>query len=145
MARQLRRHRMVIAVLVGLESLAVPAIAAGGAGQVCDPFQTEPHFMGKVRTSQEVLGFELGSQEVTADESDSCVAAVDQDSDRVVSGQLASSWEGRPLDYAIVGDPANVTAGGLAAIREDIATLRDPDTTDEEAAALAASTPAILW
>jgi len=78
MARQLRRHRMVIAVLVGLESLAVPAVAAGGADQVCDPFQTEPHFMGQVRTSQDVLGFELGSQEVTADESDTYLSAVDQ-------------------------------------------------------------------
>jgi hypothetical protein len=139
------RLSMLLSVLVGLIALLVPAIAASGTPQACDPFQTEPHFMGQVRTSQEVLGFELGSQEVTTDQSNTYLAAVDQDSDRVVSGQLATSWQGRPLDYGIVGTPDHVTPEGLAAIRADIATLRDPNTTDEEAAALAASTPAILW
>jgi hypothetical protein len=145
MARhRLLRHTFPI-VLVGLLGLLAPTTAASGTPQACDPFLTQPHFMGEVRTSQEVLGFELGSQEVTTDQSNTYLAAVDQDSDRVVTGTLATSWQGRPLDYAIVGTPDHVTAGGLAAIRADIATLRDPNTSDEEAAALAASTPDILW
>jgi hypothetical protein len=49
-----------------------------------------------------VLGFPIGSQEVTSDESNDFIEAVDAASDRVVSGVAATSVEGRDLDYAIV-------------------------------------------
>lgn len=138
--------RRLIAVIatIGAAMLASPAPVTA-AQPSCDPFLTEPHFTGQVRTADEVLGFSLGSQEVTAAESDAYLAAVDQDSDRVVTGTLATSWQGRPLRYAIVGTTQNVTPGGLATIRANVAALRDPHTTDAEAAQLAASTPAILW
>ena len=47
-----------------------------------------------------MLGFGLGSQEVTAAEADEYVQAVDAASSRVVSGVLATSWDGHPLRYA---------------------------------------------
>jgi len=98
-----------------------------------------------VPTSEQVLGFPLGSEEVTTADSDTFLDAVDAASDRVTSGIAATSVEGRPLRYAIVGDPANATPEGLAAVQAKTAELRDPDTTRTRAAELAAQTPVILW
>jgi hypothetical protein len=53
--------------------------------------------------------------------------------------------EGRPLHYAIVGREDRVTPAGLQQLRDAIARLTNPDTPPAVAAALAASTPAILW
>ena len=115
-----------------------------GAAPTCDPF-TPPTFRGEVPTGNDVLGFDLGSQEVTSAESDEYVAAVDAASPRVVSGVFGHSVEGRPLTYAIVGKPENVSPTGLAAVQANARTLMDPATPAGTASALAASTPAILW
>ena len=64
---------------------------------------------------------------------------------RHVSGVAATSVQGRPLRYAIVGRPERVTSTGLAAVRASAAKLMDPRTSDREAAQIAASDPAILW
>ena len=63
----------------------------------------------------------------------------------MVAGTAAESWQGRPLRYAIVGRPGNVTPGGLARIRLQTALLRDPRTPAKVAEHLARTTPAILW
>jgi zinc carboxypeptidase len=52
---------------------------------------------------------------------------------------------GKDLNYAIVGDPANVTLAGLASIQGAIGTLRDPLTLEAQAQQLAENTPEILW
>ena len=134
--------------LVTLFACAVVAVAGTtssvGAAPTCDPF-TPPTFRGEVPTGNDVLGFDLGSQEVTSAESDEYVAAVDAASARVVSGVFGHSVEGRPLTYAIVGKPENVTPSGLAAVQANARTLMNPATPVGTASALAASTPAILW
>src|SRR4051812_9587410 len=138
--------RRAITLVLTVGAAFLPTVSRASVSETfCDPFQTQPHFTGQVRTSDQVLGFPIGSQEVTSDESDAYLHAVDQDSNRVVTGTLATSWQGRPLRYAIVGKAQNVTPAGLAAIRANIAALRDPATSDAQAAQLAASTPAILW
>jgi hypothetical protein len=105
--------------LVALFACAVIAVAgttlSAGAAPTCDPF-TPPTLRGEVPTGQDVLGFDLGSQEVTAAEADEYVAAVDAASPRIVSGIFGHSVEGRPLTYAIVGKPENVTPAGLTAV-----------------------------
>ena len=111
----------------------------------CDPIQTPAVFLGQVPTADSVLGFGLGSQEVTAAQADTYVQAVDGASTRVVSGVFGTSWEGRPLRYALVGKPEHVTPAGLAAIQAATRRLRDPATPAAEAAQLAATTPVILW
>jgi hypothetical protein len=136
--------------LVTLAACALVALAPGagrqtaGAAASCDAF-TPPTFRGEVPTGRDVLGFDLGSQEVTAAESDAYVAAVDAASPRIVSGVAGHSVEGRPLTYAIVGKPENVTPTGLAAVQSAARTLEDPATPAASASALAASSPAILW
>ena len=63
----------------------------------------------------------------------------------MTSGVAATSVQGRPLRYAIVGSAANVTARGLERVRRSAATLMDPRTSADEAARVAAESPAILW
>jgi Zinc carboxypeptidase len=132
---------LAVAVVAGVGPLAT----AAGAATPCDPIQTAPHFRGEVPSPEQVLGYPIGSRESTAADIATYVAAVDARSPRVVSGQFATSWEGRPLKYAIVGRRENVTPAGLAKVRANVAALRDPATSANEAGRLAASSPAILW
>jgi hypothetical protein len=139
--------RPVLAVLA-IASLLVPAGPAplvAIAAAPCDPFLTVPERDPAIPTPTGVLGFELGSQEVTTDESDAFIAAMDAASERVVSGTAAVSVGGRDLDYAIVGTPDRVTPGALASLRANLAVLRDPLATADAVEAALAATPAVLW
>ena len=143
----MHRPLLLLAIAAVLALPAGSTVPAGAAPQptACDPIQTPAVFGGQTATSEAVLGFTLGSQEVTAAQTDAYVQAVDATSARVVSGVVGTSWEGRPLRYALVGKPEHVTPEGLAAIREATARLRDPETPARDAARLAAETPAIVW
>ena len=134
-----------VAVAIAVSSAVGPVGAALAAPTTCDPIQTAPHFRGQVPSPEQVLGYPIGSQEASAADIANYVAAVDAASPGVVSGQFGTSWEGRPLKYAIVGREENVTPAGLAAVRSSVAALRDPATSDVEARQLAATSPAILW
>ena len=137
----MRRPVLLLSVVAVLVLAAGSSPAAAAPAPSCDPIQTPPVFTGQAPTAESVLGFALGSQEVTAAQADAYVQAVDAASTRVVSGVLGSSWQGRPLRYALVGRPEHVTPAGLAAIQDATARLRDPDTPPGEAARLAATTP----
>ena len=129
-----------VAVAIAVSS-AVGPVGAALAAPPCDPIRTAPHFRGQVPSPEQVLGYPIGSQEASAADIANYVAAVDAASPRVVSGQFGTSWEGRPLKYAIVGREENVTPAGLAAVRSSIAALRDPATSDAEAAAAGRDLP----
>ncbi len=144
----MRRPRLVLPLVIALVGLTGSAAAGREASAqvvACDPITTTPVFGGQVPTAESVLGFALGAQEVTAAEADTFVQAVDAASARVVSDVLGTSWQSRPLRYALVGKPENVTPAGLAAIREATARLRDPATPPAEAAQLASTTPVTFW
>ena len=143
------RQRLSLFVIAAAAFVAV-AIAPGAqrstaAPAPCDPMQTAPVFRGTVPTSEEVLGFPLGSREVTAAETNTYVDAVDAASDRVVSGTFGTSWQGRQLRYTLVGDPKHLTPSGLAALQDAIGKLRDPETPARDAERLARTTPVVLW
>jgi hypothetical protein len=142
------RRFSVLVVLVALAlggAMIGPSSAWSQAAPTCDPIQTQPDFRGTTPTAQEVLGFELGSQEVTSAESDRYLDAVDASSDRVVGGTFGTSAQGRPLRFAIVGHEANVEAGRLAEIQDAVRRLMNPRLSDRQAADLVTKTPAILW
>ncbi|QTC87187.1 M14 family metallopeptidase [Brevundimonas pondensis] len=64
--------------------------------------------------------------------------------DRVVMGDYARSWEGRPLFWAAVGSPRNIAR--LNAIKAATNALADPrKTSPEQARALINDTPAVVW
>jgi Zinc carboxypeptidase len=135
---------VVFAVLPAGPASAAPAAASGGVA-ACDPTMTEARYRGAVPEPRQVLGFDLGEREVTTAESDRYLDAVAAASPRVVAGTAATSWQGRPLRYAIAGRPEWVTPGGLRRLQAATALLRDPRTPAPLARALAAVTPEILW
>jgi hypothetical protein len=145
MGLRARRPGPALAAIVALVAAASTAVTAASAQTSCDPIQTTPEYLAGVPTGEQVLGFPIGSQEVTSAESNEYLEAVDAASDRVVSGVAATSVLGVPLDYAIVGSQDNVSAAGLDAIQDAIGTLRDPQTSEAQAQQLAENTPAILW
>jgi len=137
----MKRVLTALAVAAG----ALLATAAPAAAQAaCDPFGPA-QLAGAVSTPREALGFDLGTKDVTTAESDRYLDVVDRESDRVTGGTLGHSVQGRPLRYAIVGEPERVTAAGLAGVRAAAAELMGPDTTPQRAAQIAAADPAILW
>jgi hypothetical protein len=145
----MRRARLATLLLSAALAAAllpvVPASAGPPAAPACDPVRTPPELAGQVPTAEEVIGIPLGERDVTTAESDTYLQAVAAASPRVTAGTAAVSWQGRPLRYAIVGKPGNVTPAGLARIRLATSLLRDPRTPAKLAAHLARTTPAILW
>ena len=140
-----RRLRQILVAVAAVAAFAIATEGSAAAAPPCDPMQTPPDFRGVVPTSDDVLGFPLGSRETTAAEVNTYVDAVAGASDRVVSGTFATSSQGRQLRYALVGDPDNVSPGGLADLQEAIGKLRDPETSAQEAERLARTTPVVLW
>src|SRR5688500_12505688 len=94
------RHVVVAAAAVAPLATAPAAEAAPAAG---DPMQTPPDFRGVVPTSDTVLGFPLGSREVSAANINEYVDAVDAASDRGVSGTFGTTPQGKEMRYALVG------------------------------------------
>ncbi|MFB4316676.1 M14 family zinc carboxypeptidase [Actinomadura sp. 21ATH] len=149
----MRARKLAWSVVMATSLAAPAAFAASAAAQpaapvkapACDPTRTEPEYRGKVPSPEQVLGIELGERQVTAAESDRYLETVAARSERVVSGTLARSAQGRPLKYAIVGEPGLLSKAGLAKVRSDAARLRDPRTPDALARRIAERGVPILW
>jgi hypothetical protein len=138
-----------IVLIVVAVTLAVAAAGAAPAqaqvGASCDAFTTPAELRGEVPTPRSVLGIDLGERDVTTAESDAYLEAVDRASTRVFTGTAATSVQGRPLRYAVVGRAARLTDGGLRNVRAAVAALQDPATPRAEALRVARRAPAILW
>ena len=143
MARRVpkRLPALLIALVLLVGGISVGPSAAQAA---CHPIQTTPVFAGVVPTAHEVLGFDLGDQEVSAAESDAYLGAVDAASDRVTSGTAVPRSRAARSATRSSARRSTSRSDGLAAVKTAIGQLRDPATTAAQAAALAASTPAIL-
>ena len=130
-----RLSALALALTLSLTSL----VAAGSvAAQTdCDPFLTPPDYDASIPR------FGFGETQMTVAEIDAYLTAVDGASDRVITAEAAKSVEGTSIRYAVVGTPEHIA--DLAGIKERLATLQNPATSDEDAEGLAANTPAILW
>jgi hypothetical protein len=132
-----RRLLPLITSLLAAANALLQAQAAA-AGEPCvpsyDPSITPPAVV--------IAGWPARS--ATTDEIDAYVTGIALETDRVATGQFATSWNGRPLYYALVGEATNVAdADAIAAAQRE---LRDPRVTSPEAAAaIAAGSPAIVW
>ena len=124
--------------MVAVAASSSPGAAAPSAAS-CDPF-TAPVYAGNVPSPTDVLGFELGSQEVTSGEAEQYLRAVAGASSDVKGGVMAVSGQGRELWYAVVGRPQDVKAAQAAA-----KALRNPRTPQAQAARIADRAPAIAW
>ena len=123
----------ILSVVLGAVLALVSTASAAAQAPACDPF-TQPSFRGEVPTAQQVIGINLGDRDVTTAESDRYLLAVDAASSRVTGGVAATSVQGRPLRYAVVGRPERVTSAGLDAVRASAAKLMDPRTTATQGA-----------
>ncbi|MFE9694597.1 M14 family zinc carboxypeptidase [Micromonospora sp. NPDC005806] len=128
-----------------------PLLGAAPAGATTTPgCSTDPAArLSTVPSPESTLGFPLGTGQervVTNDEVRSYLKAVDDASDRVVTGVMATSVLGQPLPYAIVSNERHVQRGALQQIANDIRDLRDPRRiTAKKAAETATDRPAIVW
>ncbi|WP_258938612.1 M14 family zinc carboxypeptidase [Actinomadura luteofluorescens] len=147
----MRARKMALPVVMAA-SLAVPASLAAPAAALpaapasgCDPTRTAPVYRGKVPSPEQVLGFDLGERPVSAAESDTYLETVAARSERVVSGTLATTAQGRPLKYAIAGRPELISKAGLAKVRWEAGRLRDPRTPAALAERITDRGVPILW
>jgi hypothetical protein len=136
------------AAIAGL-AIAVPLFVTSPAGALaeppaCDPFLA-PDLDPSVPTARDVIGIDLGDRDVTTAESDTYLQAVSAASPLVTDGVLATSVEGRPLRYAVVGRPEWIRPSALAQIGRDVGRLRDPATPEAQVQQIIRRTPAILW
>ncbi|MFW6175288.1 MAG: M14 family metallopeptidase [Acidobacteriota bacterium] len=98
----------------------------------------------EVPTFQEVTGHDFGERITLHHQMVRYLRALAEASDRVEVVDQGRSWEGRELPMAIVTSPENHAR--LEEIRSASARLADPrDLTEEEARALAAEQPAVVW
>ncbi|MEV0084611.1 M14 family metallopeptidase [Saccharopolyspora sp. NPDC050642] len=133
----------VAALVTTLPLLAVPTVRAAAEG-ACDPF-TAPAVDGSIPKARDVLGIDLGERDVSTAESDDYLRAISDASPKVVDGVLATSVEGRPLRYAVVGQEKWVRPGALENIGRQLNRLRDPSTPEPLAKQIIRNTPAVLW
>lgn len=124
--------------------LAPVAVATNAQAAGCDPFgpaSVDP----SVPTATSVLGFPLGTRDVTTAESDQYLQALADASPRVQDGIAGYSVQGRPLRYAAVGDPRWTTPSGLDQLSANIKLIRDPATDQATLDRLLIDTPQILY
>lgn len=122
-----------------------PLAPSANGTDPCTAFGGTPTYNPLVRSPQTVLGFDLGSREVSHADTGKLLTALAADSGRVLVGTAGRSVSGTPLQYAIVGDASRVSAQALARLSRDIRQLMDPDTSTKDAQDLAATLPAVLW
>ncbi|RRO14288.1 hypothetical protein EIL87_21425 [Saccharopolyspora rhizosphaerae] len=136
--------KLLIGAVAMLTALPLVVAPAAQAHPACDAF-TPPTVDDGVPTARDVLGFGLGEREVSAAQSDTYLHAVAQASPNVVDGRLATSSEGRPLNYAVVGKPQWTGPAALEKIGHDLNLLRDPATPEPVAQKIVRDTPSVLW
>lgn len=133
------RHRRLAPVLALLLATSTGPAQTVSAQPDCDPFTTTPIIDPAIPT----LAYDFGAQEVTWEESNAYLAAVDAASSRVTTGLVGHSVLGKPMPYAVVGTDARL--GDLAAVRALIDVIRDPLASEAAVDAAIADAPAILW
>ncbi len=132
-----RLGRVPAVVLILLGVLVAPQMA--GAAECED----EPAYAAGI-TSPESAIVGWPHRRALTPELNDYVTAIDEESDRVITEQFAESNGGTPMYYSLVGTPENLADVDAIAARQK--ELRDPRvTSEEEAAAIAAENPAIVW
>ena len=131
----------LIPLLIGTSASAAPQSAVC-SGDPAAHLKTVP-------SPETFLGFPLGvgqQRVVTNGEIRDYLSAVDQASDRVVTGTMGTSVLGQPLPYAVVSNQRQAKQSVLNEIAAEIRGLRDPRRMRaDNARRIAANRPAIVW
>jgi hypothetical protein len=127
-----RRHATLAAALA-VAALPAPAtaVAAGCPARPAEDPRVPAFVPGAEPASNERIGAYL--------------AALDRESARVVTGVAGTSVQGRPLRYAIAGDPALLRPRRLAAVLARLRRVREGAASGAELRRSERTDPAIVW
>ncbi len=126
-------------LLVVLVAAALPAAARGATCSRQAP--PDP----AVPTWQRVNGFALGDRPATDEEIGAYLAAVDRATARVRTGVAGRSVDGRPIPYAIVGEPGAIAPARLAAVASRRRAMADARLDRRRLARAARTDPVFAW
>jgi hypothetical protein len=136
----------VMAARLGAAAVLLAAIAGGAlpatAAAACSS-RTPPD--PRVPIWQRAIGFPLGSRAATDRQIDRYMTAVAQASGRVRLVTAGASAQGRPIRYAIAGEPANVAPARLNGLAERMRAARDGRLSAQAVRTLAAGSPLFAW
>jgi Zinc carboxypeptidase len=118
------RARLALVAHAGLALALVAALAGSAPARAAGQRACPAPAAASVPTWEDVNGFPLGSREATDEQVLRYVRAVGHTSSRVRSGVYGTSVEGRPLPYAIAGDPDALRAGMLDRLTSALRRLR---------------------
>lgn len=120
---------------------AASRIAAGAS-----PRPACPRIAGarELPSADTVLGRPLDTAPLSADDADRYLLALDAASPRIVTGTTGRSVRGRPLRYALVGDPRDLTSARRAALSRALGAVR-AGRGGAGAVERAARGPAVVW
>lgn len=126
--------------LLPLVGVALCALASAQAF----PFRADVRHDPTIPTANVVLGRSFGDAVSTSAEADLYLRALETASRRVQVVRYGTTWQGRPLLYAIVTSEQN--RARLAEVRTGMQRLADPRGLDDAAAdALVEALPAVAW
>ncbi|MEV4420393.1 M14 family zinc carboxypeptidase, partial [Patulibacter sp. NPDC049589] len=95
-------------------------------------------------SGEQVLGHALDAAPLTPAEADGYLLALDQASTRIVTGVAGRSVQGRPLRFALVGDPTSLTPARRSALSAALRAVRRGRLSDASVDRAAAG-PAVVW
>jgi hypothetical protein len=127
-------------VAAGATTAPAPAVAGDRTDASC------PAVGGRTAapSPSATLGRALTARSPSPADTTRVLQAIDRISPRVIVADAGRSDQGRPLRYAIVGDPASLTSARRAAIQRHVRAIRAGDVS-AAAIARAARGPAVVW
>ena len=134
-----RALTVVLAAGAGFGALGAPARAASSTA-------TCPAVAGAAQAPapEAVLGRALGAGPTTPEQTDRYLLALDAASPRIRTAVAGTTPGGRPLRYALVGDPTQLTDAALRRTTAAVARVRS-GAVGPKAIATAARRPALAW
>ena len=131
-------------VATGLRSAIVGVVLCALASAQTFPFRADVRHDPAIPTADAVLGRSLGDAVSTSAEAERYLRALEAASPRLQVVRYGTTWQGRPLVYAIVASEQN--RARLDAVRNGMQRLADPRGLDDAAAeALVEALPAVAW
>lgn len=134
-------------VSIGLALVAAPLVgAAAPTGADAGSVASCPAVGGRAAAPSPTatLGRSLSARAPSPTDTTRVLAAIARASSRVTLADAGRSDQGRPLTYAVVGDPATLTPERRSAVQRRARAIRAGD-VGPEATTAAAKGPAIVW
>lgn len=140
MSRRPRQAARLFGLGLALVAAGTPSTASARSAASC------PAVGGRAAAPSPTgtLGRALSARSPSPTDTTRVLAAIARTSPRVVVAEAGRSDQGRPLTYAVVGDPATLTPARRSAVQRRVRAIRAGD-VGASATTRAAKGPAIVW